>query len=293
MRWTLFGLRTAVYFGFAGALVCITLVGCSGTKGNSADGKAADNSSSQTNNATEPNAASQPAAAADKGSQKTALLKEETVPPPTLVGEITVEELYPDKKVQVRRMVKRYSDDSMVNNGLYTEFYQNGHKLEEGKYIDGKKDGAWHMWYANGQEAKVENYVNGQLDGQWTLFNEKGLKESEVSFKAGKRDGHWITYADDGKQPRMQEEYHDGKLDGTSITWSTDGKKLTEAHFENGMPQGLQQMWYPNGQLAGQSDYKNGKRDGKEIRWNEKGEKLLEEDFVNGTLVRNPESGGK
>jgi antitoxin component YwqK of YwqJK toxin-antitoxin module len=287
MRLALVRLRTAVFLGCAGGLVCIAISGCNSNKDNTATDKTSDNSS-EAGNLTASDTAGQATQAADKDSKQFPVLQEKQVPPPTFVNVVTVEELYPDKKLQIRRLVKRYSDDSMVNHGLYTGYYQNGQKLEEGNYVDGKKDGAWHMWYDNGQQAKVENYVDGQLDGQWTLLDKKGVKVNEVSFKAGKRDGHWVTYAADGKRIHQEEDYHDNKLNGTTIMWSDDGKKVTEMHFTNGQADGLQQEWFPNGQLKRQAEYKNGKKNGKEIRWNDKGEKELEEDFADGKQVRQP-----
>ncbi len=222
---------------------------------------------------------------ADNG-QKSTKKEDKGVPPPVFVGEVSLKEMYPNDKVHIERSVKRYSDDSTVNNGPFVSYYLSGKKLEEGNYEDGKKTGAWHMWYENGQEAKVENYVNGDVDGQWTLYTKDGLKERDVSYKDGKREGKWITYAADGKQPREQIEYHQDKPDGTSIVWNTDGKKISEMHFSKGQFDGMQQAWYPNGQMSKQAEYKDGKLNGKIIQWNDKGDKISEQTFADGKPVK-------
>ncbi|HTQ37804.1 MAG TPA: toxin-antitoxin system YwqK family antitoxin [Pirellulales bacterium] len=279
----------------AGALFLLALAGCGSDQGKSTGDKATTDKAadaSQGNNITGAPAASQTTPTADKGAVKP-VFEEKSAPPPTFVGQITVEELYPNKKLQIRRMVKRYSDDSMVNHGPYTSFYLSGEKLEEGNYVDGKKDGAWHMWYPNGQEAKVENYIDGQLDGHWTLFTDKGVQQSEVSYKAGQRDGRWIVYGEDGKQIREQTDYRDGKPDGTSIAWNADGKKTSEMHFERGQLNGTQTQWFPNGQMSKQVEFKDGKLNGKLIQWNDKGEKLLEQDYADGQVQKQqPAKGG-
>jgi antitoxin component YwqK of YwqJK toxin-antitoxin module len=286
--------RGPLFFGCAAALTCFALAGCGGDKSNPAAEKTLDGGAAQSaDTPSAKDATTQPIPSTDKGSTKPPLLQETIVPAPKLVDQITIEELYPNKKVMVRRQVKHFSDNSTINHGLFSSFYLSDAKFEEGNYIDGKKDGPWKLWHENGQLAKTENYVNGQLDGQWSTVNDKGVRQSDVSFKAGKRDGKWVTYGDDGKQIREQQEYRDGKLNGTSNSWSADGKKLTEMHFENGQPVGLQQEWFPNGQLSRQVEYKDGKFNGKLIRWNDKGEKLLEEEYVDGKLIRKPATNGK
>ncbi|HEY2827450.1 MAG TPA: toxin-antitoxin system YwqK family antitoxin [Pirellulales bacterium] len=289
-RWKAVSLGGTTLIGCA-LLACLALAGCS--KNDSAADKPADAGSAPAANISGANSADQTTPAADKGSNKQNLLEEKRVPAATLVDQINVDELYPNKKVHVHRQVKRYSDDTLVNHGLYSSFYLSGQKLDEGNYIDGIKDGQWKLWHENGQLAKTENYVGGKLEGQWSMFDPKGVKRNDVSYKAGKRDGKWITYGDDGKQIREQVEYRDGKLNGTNTQWDADGKKTVETHFENGQLQGLQESWFPNGQLSRHAEFKDGKPNGTLIRWNEKGEKLLEEKYADGKLVRTPSATGK
>ncbi|HZZ26383.1 MAG TPA: toxin-antitoxin system YwqK family antitoxin [Pirellulales bacterium] len=284
-----------LWIGLAGAWLLFALVGCSGDKGNPAADKTSagkGDDASQPANITSAKTDSQSTSSPGASTPAMAASTEKKVPPPTFVGVMPYETFYPDKKVKVHRTVKRYSDDSFIDDGLYTEYYPNGQKLLEGNYIDGKKDGAWHMWWDNGQEAKVENYVAGQLDGQWTVYTPQGLKDSDVSFKAGKRDGRWVTYAADGKQLKEQTDYHEGKPDGASVAWNADGKKISEVHFAHGQLDGVQQQWFPNGQLQVQKEFKGGKLNGKAIQWNDKGEKLQEQDFADGKPVKQPAAKG-
>ena len=53
-----------------------------------------------------------------------------------------------------------------IKDGLHTEWYDNGHKKEEGTYKDGKKDGLWTDYYENGQKRSVKTYKDEELISQ-------------------------------------------------------------------------------------------------------------------------------
>ncbi len=41
-----------------------------------------------------------------------------------------------------------------LKNGLWTEWYENGRKMEEGSYINNLRDGLWTEWHENGRKKK-------------------------------------------------------------------------------------------------------------------------------------------
>jgi antitoxin component YwqK of YwqJK toxin-antitoxin module len=68
-------------------------------------------------------------------------------------------------------------------NGLFTEWYENGQMSYEGIYKDGELDGLHIEWYDNGQKLAIRTYKDGKLDGLITKWYENGQKESEVNYK--------------------------------------------------------------------------------------------------------------
>ena len=58
-------------------------------------------------------------------------------------------------------MGRNYKDNK--GNGLYTKWYENGQKKEEGNEKDGKFDGLVTFWYENGQKRNEFNYKNDKL----------------------------------------------------------------------------------------------------------------------------------
>jgi len=47
-------------------------------------------------------------------------------------------------------------------NGLHTEYFENGQKIQEGNYKDDKQYGKWTLWDENGQINSVATYKDGE-----------------------------------------------------------------------------------------------------------------------------------
>jgi len=64
--------------------------------------------------------------------------------------------------------------------------YQDGVKRSEGylKTID-VNDGHWTNWYQNGQKESEGVYKDGRKEGLWTLWDDNGKKNSEVEYIDG------------------------------------------------------------------------------------------------------------
>ena len=73
------------------------------------------------------------------------------------------------------------------NDGVITEYYENGQKRSEVTYKDGKEDGKWTRWHENGQKSSEGTYKDGKQDGKWTGWYENGEKRYEGIYKDGKK----------------------------------------------------------------------------------------------------------
>jgi len=81
--------------------------------------------------------------------------------------------------------------------GKFFSYYENGQKMFEKNYKNGKRDGLSTEWYENGQKKKKVSYKNQKRDGPWTGWHENGQKFLEANYKDGKRlKGHkvWDEY---------------------------------------------------------------------------------------------------
>jgi len=102
-----------------------------------------------------------------------------------------------------------------VNNpdpytGKVETFYENGQKMLEKHYVDGKQHGKQDEWYEDGQKWSEKNYLNGKEHGSYERWYENGQK-------------------------MLEEHYVDGKPHGKRIVWAENGKILAEVNYVDGV----------------------------------------------------------
>jgi hypothetical protein len=98
--------------------------------------------------------------------------------------------------------------------------------------------------------------------GVWKEFWSNGDLKSEVSFKNNKKQGLEINWFDDLDCVEHESYYKDGVLDGPSIYYSRKCKKDFFETFKNGIKEGLELSYYPNGNIKAEGNYKKGNLNG-------------------------------
>lgn len=139
-----------------------------------------------------------------------------------------------------------YLDNQMyVQEGLFTSYYANGKKKEEGHYDDNSRVGNWTKWYYNGQiqeeysfDDSKEYYKRLKIINLWDslgtqlVINGKGeciVKEDEPltyskgSVDGGLKNGVWTGFNNRG-DILFEEEYSQNKLI-KGISYDANGKK--------------------------------------------------------------------
>ncbi len=79
--------------------------------------------------------------------------------------------------------ITKYED--AFKNGQYTNYYDNGIKMEEGYFKNWKFHGEWKTWHPNGQLCWKGSYSNGKQVGKWTEWDSNGNKILEFSYRDG------------------------------------------------------------------------------------------------------------
>ena len=72
-------------------------------------------------------------------------------PPPRKVRYQKRIQKYSEDTVRLEYQVLLMSDDTLVNDGPYVEYYRDGQKFQEGTFKRGAYDGQWTYWHPNGQ----------------------------------------------------------------------------------------------------------------------------------------------
>lgn len=98
--------------------------------------------------------------------------------------------------------------------------------------------------------------------GVWKEFWSNGDLRSEVTYKNNKKQGLEINWYDEPDCVEMEAYYKDGLLDGPSINYSKKCKKEFFETFKNGIKEGLELAYYPNGHIKAEGNFKKGNLNG-------------------------------
>ena len=126
--------------------------------------------------------------------------------------------------------------------------------LDEGKTVDGKKEGKWTTYYANGNKRSQGTYKAGLKHGKWTYYHKNGQKSSEGRLRDNKHEGKWRGWYDSGE---LEGELTYRKHDGSSY----DGKKEGPHTFYNKDGTVWRVITYKNGRRAKDDEFPNPKQD--------------------------------
>jgi len=103
-----------------------------------------------------------------------------------------------------------YSQVIVFKKNCELEFYENG-QLEDFRNLneDGVEDGLWIQWYENGHKEVEGTFKDGRLNGLYTRWYENEQKEQEGTMKNGGDDGLWIQWYETGevRDERIYKDY--------------------------------------------------------------------------------------
>src|SRR5208337_3850709 len=87
-----------------------------------------------------------------------------------------------------------------VKEGPFVIYRDDGSKMIQGEYHDGKQSGEWTQWFDNGQKASIDHYQdgvqegehvgwykNGKREGVWKRWDPQGFKNWEETYRADKK----------------------------------------------------------------------------------------------------------
>ncbi|HEY9158442.1 toxin-antitoxin system YwqK family antitoxin [Candidatus Binatus sp.] len=97
-----------------------------------------------------------------------------------------------------------------VKEGPYVLYHDDGSKMIQGEYHDGKQTGEWTMWYDNGQKQSIDHYQDGVQEGEHVGWYTSGKISATGMYKNGKREGVWKRWDPNGFK-NWEETYKDDK----------------------------------------------------------------------------------
>jgi len=167
--------------------------------------------------------------------------------------ELQTEEVYRQDGTLLERYTY-YIDESgqKVRHGVYMLFSGRGFPIERSEFENGKRHGLYMRWCVLVPEFKEEEgrYVNGSREGVWVWWLNK-RKEAQCTYRNGKIVGKKVFFIRSGKVPentvRGEEVYdEDGYLTDVIDYWDfTKGVKRRHARFrrpDRANPEDIERM---------------------------------------------------
>jgi antitoxin component YwqK of YwqJK toxin-antitoxin module len=139
--------------------------------------------------------------------------------------------------------------------------YQPTSKVEEGKYMDNRKNGIWKEYFCNGNTKNKITFQNGRPDGYAIMYHENGKIAEEGTWKINKWVNNYKLYYDNGQ---VQQEFTfnpSGKREGPQKYYYEDGTTQIEGSWNNGKEAGEVKEYYPDGSVKKTVNYNNGEAD--------------------------------
>ena len=130
------------------------------------------------------------------------------------------------------------------------------------------------------QKVEEGNYVNGRKEGTWTKFFPDGVVQLKGTYNNNRPQGSYTRYYPNGKIAE-QGDFQANGYKGLLLRYHENGQLAYRANFNNqGQESGKVSYYHPNGKLALSYTVKNGQVQGQVARYNTSGQ--LQNSFVVG-----------
>jgi antitoxin component YwqK of YwqJK toxin-antitoxin module len=128
------------------------------------------------------------------------------------------------------------------------------------------------------QKVEEGNYVNGRKEGTWTKFFPDGGVQLKGTYNNNRPQGTYTRYYPNGKIAE-QGDFQANGYKGLLLRYHENGQLAYRANFNNqGQESGKVSYYHPNGKLALSYTVKNGQVQGQVARYNTSGQ--LQNSFV-------------
>ena len=138
------------------------------------------------------------------------------------------------------------------------EGYNAENKIEEGVYVNNRKNGIWIKYWPNGNIRSKINYKNGRTNGAYTTYFQNGKVEEKGKVIAGMMQGEFTLFWPNGKLRQKKNFNLNGKTDGQVAYYYPNGNKELIFKSINGVENGSASWYYENGDKKKDCFFNNG-----------------------------------
>ena len=133
-------------------------------------------------------------------------------------------------------------------------FYKSGSsknlKVEEGIFVNGRKEGQWLKYYKDGKTTKLSgSYSNNRPDGDFVRYYENGVIKEKGSFSKDNFKGEYIRYHPNGKIAYIGNYNNSGDETGLVQFFHKNGNLELEYTVKNKILIGNLNRYFETGNL--------------------------------------------
>ncbi|MCP9201024.1 aspartic peptidase [Gramella sp. GC03-9] len=180
--------------------------------------------------------------------------------------------------------INQLDDDGRRNGPWKVNFEGTDEPKFEGNFENGKEVGIF-KFYKKGfydHPAAIMDFGKGQDSVKVTYYTQKGEPISEGRMLDRKREGKWVYYHQNSDSIMMIENYKNDLLNGLQETYYPNGQLAEKTSYLEGKKHGESLIYTEKGQLTKQLRYRNGELHGPAIYFDPKGLKQMEGQYVEG-----------
>ncbi len=123
-------------------------------------------------------------------------------------------------------------------------------KVEEGNFINGRKEGIWMKYHKDGRTIKLKgNYSNNRPAGFYVRYFRNAKKQQEATFVQNMFKGSYNRYHSNGKLAYKGSYNNSGEESGLIQYYYKNGNLQLEYNAKNGKPYGKVKNYFRNGSL--------------------------------------------
>jgi len=139
--------------------------------------------------------------------------------------------------------------------------YADDQIVEEGEYIDNRKNGIWKKYFDNGKLQNEITYKNSRPNGHAKIYYKNGNLKEEGMWMGNKWTGDYKYYHENGEMYHEFAYNEKGKREGDQKYYYDNGQVMIEGAWKEGKESGVIKEYYENGDIRSEKFFDGGTLD--------------------------------
>ena len=136
--------------------------------------------------------------------------------------------------------------------------YKPNQKVEEGPYVNSRKQGVWKKFFSNGNVKDEITYKMNRPNGAYKVYYDNGKIQEEGVWKNSRNTGQFKRFHPNGKIAQNFKFSSTGKREGKQQYFYENGQLMIEGNWDGGKESGVLTEYYENGDIKAKKDFSEG-----------------------------------